>query len=418
MKKQKKPVLSKPLLIALTVLTAVFLAVVMNSVGGISKSMLPEGPVKIPSSTATPTAEPTAVPTPTPEPSPRTYATLSKKLATEKREDVVLLQNRLKELGFYTGEADGYYRDNTFYAVLAFQRMNGIDKDGIAGPGTQQALFEKADVLDASGRVFVPFHQRTPTPAPTATPTPAVLPMSGFSAGRPLDGKRMTDVGYTDSSVSAKVTGAQQDGGTLLTVDLTVSHPSQLRSALSGTVQVSASMDFRLLSSANNAVIALPGPFYRADRSAAVLNGKPLRNRVNGDTALAVFSEDGTLRVYSPAGAKKADLSRAYQAFCVPSALVISGMVQQGLGEDASSALLALGQTEGLHYVAVRSEGVSEASLAAYLKAQGCENAYLAGKGNTAVLYSGFSALPGFAPTDALSVDSILYFASVSEDPT
>lgn len=416
MKKQTKAP-SKALTAALGVLTVILMVIVMNSVSGVSKGMLPVPPVRTPVPTSVPTAEPTPVPTFTPAPTHREYVTLSRRLATDKNGDVALLQARLKELGYYTGEADGYYSDNTFYAVLAFQRMNGLSKDGIAGPGTQQVLFEKEDVLDAAGRVFVPFMLRTPTPTPTAAPTPAVLPMDDFSAGRPLDEAKKSGAAYADSSVSAKVTNETLEDGTVLTARVSLSHPSQLRGALAGTVRVSASMDFALLSEQNNAVIAVPAASYRTRKTAAVLNGRILRSGTDGESALAVFTAEGDLRLYAPANAGKADLSEAYQALSVPGILVISGMTQSGLGETIEPALLAVGQTEGLDYLVVRSEHVSESALAAYLKEKGCENAFLAGKGADAVLYSGFSAVEGFAGRNALSVDSILYFASVSEDP-
>ncbi|MBQ2956957.1 MAG: peptidoglycan-binding protein [Clostridia bacterium] len=53
---------------------------------------------------------------------------------------VAELQQRLAELGFYTGEIDGRFDSGTRNAVKLFQRANGLDDDGIAGDGTQQKL--------------------------------------------------------------------------------------------------------------------------------------------------------------------------------------------------------------------------------------------------------------------------------------
>ena len=50
------------------------------------------------------------------------------------------LQNRLKELGYYTGSASGTYNDATREAVLAFQQRNGLWVDGVAGEDTQRML--------------------------------------------------------------------------------------------------------------------------------------------------------------------------------------------------------------------------------------------------------------------------------------
>lgn len=52
------------------------------------------------------------------------------------------LQTELRNQGFYSGVADGYYDEETTEAVKAFQRQNSLDEDGVAGPATQRLLFE------------------------------------------------------------------------------------------------------------------------------------------------------------------------------------------------------------------------------------------------------------------------------------
>lgn len=53
---------------------------------------------------------------------------------------VVHLQNKLIELGFYEGEADGVCGTSTVTALKNFQRSQGIAADGICGHGTYSAL--------------------------------------------------------------------------------------------------------------------------------------------------------------------------------------------------------------------------------------------------------------------------------------
>ena len=53
---------------------------------------------------------------------------------------VELVQRRLEELGFRPGAIDGRYGDATYSAVMAFQKYEGLDADGHAGPITQTAL--------------------------------------------------------------------------------------------------------------------------------------------------------------------------------------------------------------------------------------------------------------------------------------
>ncbi len=51
------------------------------------------------------------------------------------------LQSRLYTLGYYTAEIDGQYGAVTKDAVLTFQRINGLDADGIVGAETRNVLF-------------------------------------------------------------------------------------------------------------------------------------------------------------------------------------------------------------------------------------------------------------------------------------
>ena len=52
------------------------------------------------------------------------------------------LQERLRELGYWLGTPDGSYGDLTAQAVMAFQKVNGLERDGIAGASTVAALAE------------------------------------------------------------------------------------------------------------------------------------------------------------------------------------------------------------------------------------------------------------------------------------
>jgi N-acetylmuramoyl-L-alanine amidase len=53
---------------------------------------------------------------------------------------VVQLQTRLAELRYDVGPIDGAFGRNTKHAVIAFQKVNGLTRDGIVGPKTHAAL--------------------------------------------------------------------------------------------------------------------------------------------------------------------------------------------------------------------------------------------------------------------------------------
>ena len=64
---------------------------------------------------------------------------------------VRLLQEALKELGFYSGTVNGEYGASTVAAVKAFQKKNGIREDGVASPEVQKLIFE-GKPLNAKGK--------------------------------------------------------------------------------------------------------------------------------------------------------------------------------------------------------------------------------------------------------------------------
>ena len=89
----------------------------------------------LPTATPTPTAtiDPSATPTPAPE-----YILLKE---GSEGPEVKALQERLKELGYYTGSISSVYDSATTSAVKSFQKANSLSVDGAAGINTQTRLF-------------------------------------------------------------------------------------------------------------------------------------------------------------------------------------------------------------------------------------------------------------------------------------
>jgi len=71
-------------------------------------------------------------------------------------ENVKVLQNQLKKLGYYDGITDGEFGTTTRNAVIKFQQDKGLVADGIAGSRTRQLL--KTEIAKQSG------FNSTPTP--------------------------------------------------------------------------------------------------------------------------------------------------------------------------------------------------------------------------------------------------------------
>ena len=96
-------------------------------------------------------------------------------------DSVTRLQNRLKELGYYSGTVDGQFGPGTRSAVTEFQQQHGLQSDGIVGPDTSEILYS-ASALPA----ITPEPTAVPTPTPDTTSTRAVqqrLQELGFYSG-------------------------------------------------------------------------------------------------------------------------------------------------------------------------------------------------------------------------------------------
>ncbi len=112
-----------------------------------------------------------AAPTPTPKPAITVYAQnvpYKKKLAYgSKGADVQRIQERLKELGFFTYKktTTGFYK-NTLSAVKAFQKKNGLSETGIVNEQTWNVLFNDPDVATS---------EDAPRPSPEPTPVPYAM---------------------------------------------------------------------------------------------------------------------------------------------------------------------------------------------------------------------------------------------------
>ena len=102
----------------------------------------------------------TPSPTPTPKPPTKTLR------PGDEDEEVKLLQQRLKDLGYYTGNITGVYNDATTKAVKEFQKKSSLEQDGILGPITRTVLYGVNAIY------------AVPTAIPVSTPTPTTTPIT------------------------------------------------------------------------------------------------------------------------------------------------------------------------------------------------------------------------------------------------
>ena len=104
--------------------------------------------------------------------SPSGIVGLSLREGSKETAAVRLLQQRLKNLGFYRGSVDGSFGSGTTDAVKSFQRANSLTADGVAGGGTLNRLFASS----AKSATVTAAPRPTATPRPTLRPTQSPLP--------------------------------------------------------------------------------------------------------------------------------------------------------------------------------------------------------------------------------------------------
>ena len=90
----------------------------------------------------------TTVPTPTPKPEEITKDNVVVIKQGVYGSEVLRLQNRLEELGYYTSAKDSRCKADDAAAIKAFQKKNGLDVDGIAGYDTQVLLYSASAIMD------------------------------------------------------------------------------------------------------------------------------------------------------------------------------------------------------------------------------------------------------------------------------
>ena len=112
-------------------------------------------------------------------------------------ERVTLLQQSLAQLGYTPGRADGSFGNATYKAVVAFQKAEGLTKDGIAGKKT----LTRIETRLSSGAAPV-----AETPAPTAAPTAAPAPAETVTT----DGYTIPTVTLRKGATGAAVMSVQQ----------------------------------------------------------------------------------------------------------------------------------------------------------------------------------------------------------------
>ena len=71
--------------------------------------------------------------------------------AGDRGSEVTTLQQRLKRLGYFTGQINGNFGSATTSAVIRFQKAKGLTADGVVGDATAAALYKKQERTTSAG---------------------------------------------------------------------------------------------------------------------------------------------------------------------------------------------------------------------------------------------------------------------------
>ncbi len=293
--------------------------------------------------------------------------------------------------------------------------------------------------------------EKMPEPQPTATPEPEfllvpgeifdpmgdgsmikALPMDDFSGGMPALAEGFSEDRrvYQDESITV-VTYQEKVNYTIYSVaEITIAHPSQLRTAIAGTENSPARSHMRALANRVNAIVAIDGDYY-ADRKGAyaVRQGKVLANSFASDLDLLVIDTDGNFHgiLASEKEEKIAQLQgNIYQCLSFGPVLIRDGEKidypdDYQFGLDYLNPRAGIGQLGERKYLLVVASGrldnslsITAEALRDYMYEKGCVQAYNVDGGASAEMVFGGEVYSPLTPSGERGLYDIIYFASTA----
>ena len=133
-------------------------------------------------------AKPYEKPAPTPEPEYIELRQGSKGLR------VMALQNRLQDLGYFSGDVDGNYGSSTVAAIKRFEKAYGKNQTGVASVSLQKTLFSDS---------AKPYEGATPKPTAKPTAAPEYVELKPGDSGSRVKKlqTRLKELGYFDGDI-------------------------------------------------------------------------------------------------------------------------------------------------------------------------------------------------------------------------
>lgn len=326
----------------------------------------------------------------TPTPSPTVAPPTDTLRSGDSGTDVKKVQQRLKDLGYFTGTVDGKFGDATVKALKAFQKKNGLAQDGVCGAQTRTVLFGINPIYAEA--------TATPSPTPTMaiTEDTVVVIQSGSRGSVVLSlQQRLVELGYyssrldgvyLDDDITAvrafqKANGLTVDGKAGYLTQKTLYSDTAVRGDLS-TITVTATLRY---GDSGTAVTTLQNRLIELGYLVGTADGQ---FGSSTKAALVAFQVANSLTRDGVAGAKTQTLLFSNSA--VKNTVATSSTLKLGMVSDAvknlQTRLIALG------YLTGTADGnfgaMTSLALIAFQKQNGLSGDGIAGSGTLARLNS------------------------------
>ena len=220
--------------------------------------------------------------------------------------------------------------------------------------------------------------------------------------------KTVTDSSYKDSNIDINITTIRKNDTTVYVADVKLSNSNYLKTALAyDSFGTNVTETTSSMATNNNAILAVNGDYYGADRSGYVIkNGVIYRNTVRNDSEypdLAVY-KDGSFKIIYETDITAEELlaDGVVNLFAFGPSLVENGEISVDENTEVRQAMTknprtAIGIVNENHYILVvsdgrtnESEGLSLYELAEVLKEYGATTAYnLDGGGSSTMYFNG-----------------------------
>lgn len=220
--------------------------------------------------------------------------------------------------------------------------------------------------------------------------------------------KTVTDTSYKDGNVDITITTVRKNNTTVYVADVKLLDANYLKTALAyDSFGTNVTETTSSMASNNNAILAVNGDYYGADRSGYVIkNGVIYRNTVRSDSdypGLAVY-KDGSFKIIYETNVTAEQLlaDGVVNLFAFGPSLIENGSITVDQNTEVRQAMTknprtAIGIVDSNHYILVvsdgrtsESEGLSLYELAEVMKEYGATTAYnLDGGGSSTMYFNG-----------------------------